>query len=93
MSFIPPRWLRALLIPALATLGAWGSSLPGWADRAVAESALEPTPPRAAAWVLLDRTEFLYTGRGGIQIHHWKVVKVLSEEGAREGIFSLWANG
>ena len=93
MSFIPPRWLRALLIPALATLGAGGSSLPGWADRAVAESALEPTPPRAAAWVLLDRTEFLYTGRGGIQIHHWKVVKVLSEEGAREGIFSLWANG
>lgn len=62
---------------------------PEWARQAVALSRDDLPPARADAWVLLDRTEFLYGGDGEIQIKRFRLVKVLTERGVREGVFAL----
>jgi hypothetical protein len=81
--------LFALLILVHAPLRADWSSLPAWAVKAVEEAQTEPAPARADAWVLLDRTEFLYAGGGEVQIRRLRVVKILTENGVGEGVFSL----
>lgn len=82
-----------LLALALVAFPAAGSGLPRWADAAVDESAREPAPVRSGAWILLDRTEYLYAGGGEIQVHRRRVVKILTADGRRQGSFQLWGMG
>lgn len=69
------------------------SKLPDWAAAAVVESRSVPTPEQADAWVLLDRTEFAYTGDGEIRQHRFRVVQILGEQGLGEAYFTLFGEG
>ena len=65
------------------------NKLPEWAwgpaREAMAAAALE----NADAWVLLDRTEFAYTGNGEIRQRHYRLVRILTERGLGEGVYML----
>jgi transglutaminase-like putative cysteine protease len=43
--------------------------------------------------VVLQRSEYLYAGKGEIQVHCFRVVKVLTEAGTREAVFAHWGLG
>lgn len=81
--------LLAWLVPA--TLGAQSfRNLPDWAIPVFAASSSAPKPPRDTDyWVLLDRTEFAYTGSGEIATHHYRLVEVLTERGIGQGQYLL----
>lgn len=65
------------------------SKLPNWA-KAHATEALTATPPADAdAWVLLDRTEMAYAGSGTVRVKHFRLTKVLSEQGLGVGTFQI----
>jgi len=60
---------------------------PDWALPAYRASRAIPKPDDADDWVLLDRTEFAYTGDGEIAIHRCRLVEVLTDRGTSAGVF------
>jgi hypothetical protein len=63
--------------------------LPDWAQ-ALAKDGIQAKPPDGAdAWVLLDRTEFAYTGDGEIRQKRYRLVRILTERGLDQGQFVL----
>lgn len=80
-------WLALAALPAVFATSARAqdlSKLPSWAHGPAQEAQKAPAPDKADAWVLLDRTEFAYTGSGEIRQRHFRLVKVLTEAGAAE---------
>lgn len=81
--------LAALLIVA-APSPSWAqgfAKLPSWA-RPVAEAASREKPPvDADAWVLLNRSEIIYTGMGEIRTRTFRLVHVLTEKGINQGTY------
>ncbi len=63
--------------------------LPEWAQGPAREGLAAAAPDNADAWVLLDRTEFAYTGDGEIRQVHRRLVRVLTERGLGEGVYFL----
>ena len=63
--------------------------LPEWAVSAARASLAEPPPAEAEAWVLLQKTEFIYAGAGEIRERQYRLVRILGERGLREGVFVL----
>ncbi len=68
------------------------SKLPDWAQAAAAAGLGIPAQ-EADAWVLLQKTEFAYTGDGEIRKHQLRLVHILSERGLREGSFAIQGLG
>ena len=62
-------------------------NLPVWAHAVYEASRKAPRPEGADAWVLLNRTEFAYTGKGEIAIHRCQMTEVLTEQGTQAGTF------
>lgn len=82
--------LMALVTVSLAAQGPESKRfkpLPDWARPHAEQAATESVPEGADAWVLLDRTEFAYTGGGEIRKRTFRLVRVLTERGTREGTF------
>ncbi|HXK11076.1 MAG TPA: transglutaminase-like domain-containing protein [Vicinamibacteria bacterium] len=74
-------------LSALLASGATGwriDKLPDWAAPVVREGASETPPAGADAWVLLQSTELVYVGGGGVQARQRRVVQVLGERGLGE---------
>lgn len=69
------------------------NSLPDWARPHVVATAQESAPPEADAWVLLDRTEFAYTGQGEIVFQRFRLVRVLTDNAFDEGSFVIQGLG
>jgi hypothetical protein len=66
------------------------TAVPKWALEALAEAGKESDPKNVDAWVLLDRTEFVCTSTGEIKKHYFRLVKVFTEQGARnEAVFAV----
>jgi len=82
-----------VLLLMLTPLPAVASGLPPWALAAMAESEQVAAPKGADAWVLLDRTEYLLGGGGEVKIRRFRVVKVLTPAGRREGAYVLSSLG
>lgn len=89
MSRILASFMVLIACSGMVPLFGQDVRFPEWAREVVALSRDERPPARADAWVLLDRTEFLYGGGGEIQIKRFRLVKVLTERGVREGVYSL----
>lgn len=70
------------------------SKLPSWAAPHARSAALE-TPPSGdpAAWVIFDRTELAYASGNEIWTHRYRLVKVLGDQGLRQGTFSIMGVG
>lgn len=90
ISFLLKRLTASLLALGLGAgeapkLG----KLPDWAEAAARESLSEAPPAEAEAWVLLDRREVTYLGSGLLQIHRFRLVKVIKGKGLDEAVFSL----
>ena len=69
------------------------SKLPEWARPHAMAAVKEQAPAGADAWVLLDRTEFAYTGRGEIAIQRLRLVRVLTEKALGQGTYLLGGLG
>jgi hypothetical protein len=67
--------------------------LPEWARPHALAATQEHAPAEADAWVLLDRTEFAYTGRGEIAIQRLRLVRVLTEKALGQGTYFLGGLG
>jgi len=67
--------------------------LPGWAAEVALASLAEPAPADAEAWVLLQKSEFLYGGGGEMRIHSRRLVRILEERGLAAGGFTLGSLG
>lgn len=65
------------------------NKLPDWAQGPAREGMAAAAPDNADAWVLLDRTEFAYTGDGEIRQSHRRLVRILTERGLGEGVYFL----
>lgn len=78
-----------LLGLALPLAGRSGGRLPAWAEEAVQAARGDQPPAGAEAWVLLDRTEMSYEGKGVLRFHHLRLVRILEERGVGEGSYSL----
>jgi hypothetical protein len=91
MKFGPILLLSILLSQPLPAqdLG----KLPDWAAQAAQSAAQAPPPADADQWVLLDRTEFAYTGDGEVQTHRYRLVKVLTDQGTGAGVFMIMGLG
>ena len=85
--------LRVLLSALLLIHGALDAQgfkkLPDWALPSYLASRSIPKPEDADDWVLLDRTEFAYTGDGALVVHHCLLVEVLTDQGVGAGVFVL----
>lgn len=80
--------LGLLLILAPGALCAQAyKKLPDWAVPVYEASRKVSQPEDADTWVLLDRTEFAYTGNGEIAIHRCRLVEVLTDRGTGAGVF------
>lgn len=91
-----PRRTLLLLLFLLAPgfLGAKTfKDLPDWAQAGYLASRQAPRPTGADQWVLLDRTEFAYTGDGEIALHRYRLVEVLARPGVDAGVFLLTGLG
>ena len=69
------------------------NKLPEWAQGPAREGMAAPAPEHADAWVLLDRTEFAYNGDGEIHQFHYRLVRVLTERGLGENVYTLYGLG
>lgn len=67
--------------------------LPDWAQPVYEASRQARKPADADDWVLLDRTEFAYTGDGEIAIHRYRLIEVLTDRGIGAGVFTLTGLG
>ncbi len=78
----------SILLAAHGLLNAQGfKKLPDWAIPTYLTTRNHPKPAETDAWVLLDRTEFAYTGDGTVAIHQFRLIEVLSHQGTSAGIF------
>lgn len=82
-------WGCLFLLPAVLLGADTYSDLPYWARPAYLASRKVPKPQDADDWILLDRTEFAYTGDGEIAIHHYQLIEVLTTRGIQAGVFTL----
>lgn len=80
--------LIGALLPAQDT-----RKLPDWAQGPALEGMKAAAPAGADAWVLLDRTEFAYTGDGEIRQRRFRLVRILTERGLDQGQFVLHGLG
>lgn len=89
-----PKILALLLLAFAQPLVARSfGSLPDWAEAAIQKAEASKPPPDADRWVILDRTEFAYTGDGEVRTHRFRVVKVLSDRGRDAATFVLMGLG
>jgi hypothetical protein len=73
-----------------ASLGAQDfSRLPDWAASQAKACATAVAPAQADAWILLQRYELAYQGRGEIRLRSYRLVKVLGERGLQQAAFSV----
>ncbi|HEX9082751.1 MAG TPA: hypothetical protein VF768_10755, partial [Holophagaceae bacterium] len=84
--------LLLLLAPTLLGAGT-ARDLPDWAQAVYQASRQSAKPAEADEWVLLDRTEFAYTGDGEIAIHRYRLTEVLTRRGVGAGLFTLTGLG
>ena len=75
----------AFALAAAGLLAQDVSRLPSWARDAAARAQKETPPPGADAWVLLDRTEIDYEGKGRLRTRSLRLVKVVTQRGLSEG--------
>jgi len=94
MAFFPnPQIVRILAVTLWFVASQLSSQdiskLPEWARAHVAAAAQEPTPADADAWVLLDRMEIAYLGRGEIGVQRFRLVRVITEKALDESVYVL----
>lgn len=85
MAFLKPTLLLvvASVLPAQDL-----SKLPEWAREAARESLAEKAPEEADAWVLLNRTEIEYRGKGELRVRRCRLSRILKERGLSEAGFA-----
>jgi Transglutaminase-like superfamily len=90
---MPARLVFVILSASLSLSAQNIDGLPDWAQAPAQEGMRAKPPADADAWVLLERTEFAYTGSGDMRQHHYRLVRILTERGLGEGVYKIYGFG